>query len=151
MSAFWYRVLGVWCWIIQRLTFEVSKSSLGFRPVRDKIDRDERRDCARVGPRAPCTVPDVVGHPLTLNLAPRKWNESETCLMNIWCLWVSFFTFGLVSMFSSEGSFLILLLSFSNFWDSNFRFSESTLSIVKIWSQNLNSGSKKFYESLGVK
>ena len=42
MSAFWYWVLGVWCWIIQRLTFEVSKTSLGFRPVRDKIDRAMR-------------------------------------------------------------------------------------------------------------
>ena len=51
-------------------------------------------------------------------------------------------------MFSNEGNFLILLLSFSNFWDSNFRFSESTLSIVKIWSQGLN---MEFYGTLGEK
>ena len=151
MSAFWYRVLGVWCWIIQRLTFKVSKSSLGFRRNRSVQCAIRLTEMSDVGPHAPCTVPDFVSRPLTLNLAARKWNESETCLMNIWCLWVSFFTFGLVSMFSNEGSFLILLVSFSNFWDSNFRFSESTLSIVKIWTQNLNSGSKKFYEPLGVK
>ena len=54
-------------------------------------------------------------------------------------------------MLSNEGNFLILLLSFSNFWDSNFRFSESTLSIVNIWCLGLKIGPKEFYDTQGEK